>query len=488
MPATLHYPLHLLEQLRRHLALTVAILTALVLSLTFLLFGVNTWKLDMSLIGEPEQVLEYGTEYQEEGATARFHGTKFFRDGWNVKVLRTGYVDPNKVGRYNLVYWGQKLGWTTTLKRTVIIQDTVAPVITLNQDPEHYTLPGQPYEEEGYSATDNYDGDITDRVEIQEQDGVRTYTVSDSSGNTTIVHRTIVYDDPIPPELTLNGEQTITLTAGQAYEEPGWQAVDNLDGDVSGSVKVRGGVNTLVPGTYTLRYSVRDSFRNRTKAVRTVVVEPSEDAVPVPDSKVIYLTFDDGPGPYTEELLDVLDKYNVKVTFFTCDTAFNDIMTREAQAGHTVAIHSASHEYKKIYKSEKAYFKDLYAQQQLVYDKTGVWPTLLRFPGGSSNTVSRHYSTGIMSRLTKSVEEQGFQYFDWNVLSGDAGETTDTDQVVKNVIAGVKQHDVSVVLQHDIHHFSVKAVERIIKWGLDHGYTFLPLRSDSPAIHHDVNN
>lgn len=487
MPATLHYPLQLLEHLRRHLALSLAVLTALVLSLTILLFGVNQWKLDMSLNGEPEQVLEYGTAYEEEGATARFHGTKLFKNGWDVKVLRTGFVDPSKVGRYNLVYWGQKLGWTTTLKRTVIIQDTVAPVITLTQDPEHYTLPGHPYEEEGYSAQDNYDGDLTDRVDIREQNGVVTYTVSDSSGNTTIVHRTIVYDDPVAPELKLKGDKEITLKAGDTYEEPGWEARDNVDGDLTESVKVKGAVNTLVAGTYTLRYSVKDSYGNKAKAERKVTVEPSENT-PVPDSKVIYLTFDDGPGPYTEELLDVLDKYNVKVTFFTCNTAFNDIMKREAESGHTVAIHSATHEYSEIYQSEEAYFKDLNAQREIILDKTGIEPTLLRFPGGSSNTVSKKYCEGIMTRLTKAVQEKGYQYFDWNVLSGDAGETTDTDEVVKNVIDGVKQHDVSVVLQHDIHHFSVKAVERIIKWGQKNGYTFLPLRIDSPTAHHDVNN
>ena len=112
----------------------------------------------------------------------------------------------------------------------------------------------------------------------------------------------------------------------------------------------------------------------------------------------------------------------------------------------------------------------------------------MRFPGGSSNGVSKKYNTGIMTRLTKDVTDMGYQYFDWNVLSGDAGETTDTEQVYENVIAGIQKHNVSIVLQHDIKGFSVDAVEKIIIWGLANGYTFLPLTPSSPTVHHTVNN
>jgi peptidoglycan/xylan/chitin deacetylase (PgdA/CDA1 family) len=95
-----------------------------------------------------------------------------------------------------------------------------------------------------------------------------------------------------------------------------------------------------------------------------------------------------------------------------------------------------------------------------------------------------------MTKLTQAVTDQGYQYYDWNVLSGDAGETKDTDKIVKNVIDGLKRHKdgYSIVLQHDIHGFSVAAVERIIVWGLDHGYTFLPLTSTSPTAHQELMN
>ena len=113
--------------------------------------------------------------------------------------------------------------------------------------------------------------------------------------------------------------------------------------------------------------------------------------------------------------------------------------------------------------------------------------TLVRFPGGSSNTVSS-FNPGIMTRLAQALTDMGYQYFDWNVSSGDAGETTSTDQVFENVVSGIRNRDVSIVLQHDIKGYSVAAVERIIVWGLANGYTFLPLEPTSPTAHHRINN
>ena len=125
--------------------------------------------------------------------------------------------------------------------------------------------------------------------------------------------------------------------------------------------------------------------------------------------------------------------------------------------------------------------------KKIIKDLTGVETTLIRFPGGSSNTVSS-FNRGIMTRLSKLVVEKGYQYFDWNVDSEDAGGAYTSYQVYKNVINGVKNRKTSIVLQHDIKGFSVDAVEDIILWGLHNGYTFLPLQANSPGSHHGINN
>lgn len=468
--------------------LTAALLFILAAAAVMLLV-VNQWSITITMHGQPQITLEYGESYTDEGADAVLRGSLFFQKGWPVEVTAQNTVDTSKIGVYSITYVAQKYFLSATQVRMVTIQDTQPPEITLTEDPDSYTLPGAAYEEEGYEASDNYDGDITDQVEREEKDGKVYYSVKDSSGNEASTVRTIRYDDPIPPELTLEGDAEITLTAGAEYKEPGWKAEDNYDGDLTDSVKVKGSVDIYSAGTYELTYSVKDTYGNKAKAVRTVTVTPIRQPDTVtPGGKVIYLTFDDGPSQYTQDLLDILAEYNVKATFFTCNTGYTSLIAKEAAAGHSVGIHSFSHDYSKIYAGEKAFFADLEKQRDLIYQQTGIMTTLMRFPGGSSNTVSRRYCTGIMSQLAKDVTDLGYQYFDWNVLSGDAGETTSTDTVFQNVINGVQKQKVSVVLQHDTQGFSVNAVEKIIVWGLAHGYTFLPLDATSPAVHQQINN
>lgn len=473
----------------KRVAVPLAIFLTVFFAIIIVCFAVNHWSVTVTLHGADQVTLEYGSSYEEEGAEAYLRGSLFFKDGVPLEVSNSGTVDIGTVGKYDISYSANVFLCSALARRTVIVQDTQPPVIELVENPDSYTVPGTAYEEEGYTATDNYDGDLTDKVERQEKDGVVYYTVEDSSGNKASATRTINYNDPVPPSLTLKGATEMTISAGSDYEEPGWTAEDNADGDLTDKVKVKGSVDIYKAGTYKLSYTVSDQSGNTSTVKRTVTVEavPQPDTV-TPDGKIIYLTFDDGPGPYTEQLLETLDKYNVKVTFFTVNTGYTSLIAKEAEAGHSVGIHSATHDYAKIYQSQEAFFSDLHKMQDIIADKTGTRPTILRFPGGSSNTVSRRYCKGIMSTLAQAVTDQGFQYFDWNVLSGDAGETTSTQQVAQNVIDGVQRQDVSIVLQHDTQDFSVAAVEKIIVWGLAHGYTFLPLEPSSPTVHQHINN
>ena len=206
------------------------------------------------------------------------------------------------------------------------------------------------------------------------------------------------------------------------------------------------------------------------------------------DMPRIALTFDDGPIPEaTPFVLDTLARYGIKATFFVVNYGYREMIAREAAAGHSVAVHSLTHDYQKIYASEDAYFADVRAMNEIIKAQTGSYSTMLRFPGGSSNRVSS-FNPGIMTRLVQAVTDAGYQYYDWNVSSGDAGLTTDTNVVYQNVIDGIKNYNVSIVLQHDSKGYSVDAVERIIQWGLSNGYTFLPLTPSSPKAHHHLNN
>lgn len=454
----------------------------------------NQYTLRVDLNAEREYILEYGSAYTEPGATAQFSGTHRHTEAAAVPVTVEGTVDTSSLGTYVLKYTANYSGHVGTAYRYVHVMDTQAPVITLVSDPEKYTLPNATYQEEGFTAMDRCDGDVTALVQRTETREAVTYTVTDSSGNSTTVQRPIVYNDPVPPELKLKGNKTIYLKVGQAYREPGYTATDNCDGDLTTQVSVTGQVDTGRTGNYTILYTVKDAYNNEVSVTRTVsVVKPADSViyqpnVVVPEGKVIYLTFDDGPSAHTPELLDVLKKYNVKATFFVVKTKFVDTIKRIAEEGHSIGIHTTTHKFNQIYASEQAYFNDLYTMQDIIKNLTGQESTLLRFPGGSSNTVSGNYSKGIMTRLTQSVQEKGFRYFDWNVDSKDAGGAKTANQVFNNVKKGIGSKQISVVLQHDTKGFSVDAVEKIIVWGLQNGYTFLPLTQDSPVCAHKVRN
>ena len=286
-------------------------------------------------------------------------------------------------------------------------------------------------------------------------------------------------EDITPPVIELNGGDNITLAVGDVIREPGTIIYDESS---IPEVEIVSNVTTKVEGDYEIQYTAVDDSNNTTTATRSVkVIRPTGK---------IYLTFDDGPGPYTDQLLDVLKKYGVKATFFVTGAGDDATIKREFDEGHAIGLHTASHNYSYIYASMDNFFADLYAVQNRVKDITGYTSMLMRFPGGSSNTVSARYDGRhrIMSQLAPEVEKRGFTYFDWNVLSGDAGETDSSDGVYNNVINALKEGGEYVVLQHDIKDFSVNAVERIIQYGLERGYIFDKLNADSFTAHHGVNN
>ena len=448
--------------------------------------GMNVFTLSLELLGPQEITLEYGSQFEDPGAVADFRGTILMREGTVPEITVEGAVDTSVVGDYTITYRTEYWKYEMTAVRTVHIVDTQIPVISLEYIPGHYTLPGREYEEEGYTACDDYDGDLTDRVQRTFTEGQVIYSVADSSGNETQISRAIFYDDPVAPEINLVDGAHITIYPGTEYVDPGFTAMDNYDGDITANVTVEGSVDIWIPGDYEFVYRVSDSHGNETTVVRTVTVEMVTYTGGT-NGKTICLTFDDGPSAYTATLLDILKKYNVKATFFMVNTGYIDIATRVAEEGHSVAIHSAMHTFRKVYQSEEIYFADLYKMQNIIRFYTGKSPKLVRFPGGTSNTVSM-YNPGIMTRLTQMLREKGFRYCDWNVDSRDSVGATTEEEVFQNVIKGVSKHDYSIVLQHDTQGFSVRATERIIVWGIVNGYEFINLTERSGLIQHSPRN
>ena len=446
----------------------------------------------LELVGDEQIEINYGNEYEDMGATAYLVEQHFGITLIPVNVNVQNNIQNTQLGIYKVTYQTKFLYKSIEIERTVVVVDKEPPTIELvEQQDNALTIPGEKFKETGFKAIDNVDGDITNKVESKELDGKVIYIVTDSSGNTTKVERIIKYKDIEPPTITLVGSINQTLKVGETYNEFGYVAEDNVDGDLSNKVVVTNNIDTNTPGMYEIIYSVEDSSGNKAEEKRKItVLAPQQNNPTANGDKVIYLTFDDGPGQYTEKLLNILDEYNVKVTFFVTNQypKYRDLIGEAYRRGHTVAIHTYTHDYSKIYKSKDAYYEDLNKMQEIIVEQTGSPTNLFRFPGGSSNTVSRSYCDGIMTKLSKDLQDDGYHYFDWNVSSGDAGETTQTSKVVENVINGCSQHNISVVLQHDIKGFSVDAVKEIIEWGLTNGYQFRGLDENSPTAHHGINN
>ncbi len=409
----------------------------------------------------------------------------------DVFVERKGDVNTTALGCYQLTYLYSYQGKEFELKQVVEVVDTTVPELQITND-EIYYCSNKSLQNVEMMATDNYDGDLSQKIEYNFENDHIEFWVEDSSGNRSTVSKKAILKDIEAPNITLNGDADIYLTVGETFADAGATARDNCDGDLTDQIEISGSVDTSKKGDYTITYSVKDHSENVSSLTRVVHVAEKNIEV-TPNGKTIYLTFDDGPSKYTSELLDVLKKYNVKATFFVTNQnltkGYDSVIKRAYDEGHSIGLHTSSHNYN-IYSSVDSYFNDLYAIQNKVKNITGYTSMLIRFPGGSSNTVSKAYDGGtkIMSKLSKEVERRGFKYVDWNIVSGDAGETTDTNQVVSNVIGSLGNNSTYVVLQHDIKEFSVDAVAAIIEYGLSHGYTFRPYTLTSPTVHHQVLN
>lgn len=200
----------------------------------------------------------------------------------------------------------------------------------------------------------------------------------------------------------------------------------------------------------------------------------------------VYLTFDDGPSENTAKILDILKERNIKATFFVIgqeDEESKALYRRIVAEGHTLGMHSFSHKYDVIYKSLDAFKEDMEHLQSYLKEVTGVTPTIMRFPGGSSNKVSNVD----VEELIRYVKEKGITYYDWNVVSGDATSQVYTpDELVENVMNDVVRYDTSIVLMHDASAkgSTVDALVPMIDQLQELGADLLPIDEDTKPIQH----
>ena len=201
------------------------------------------------------------------------------------------------------------------------------------------------------------------------------------------------------------------------------------------------------------------------------------------EDKTVYLTFDDGPSRQTEKILNILDRYGIKASFFVVSSGLTesgvDALKRAAQSGHIIGMHSGTHDYKQIYASVEALLKDYEKVYKMIQETTGQTPIIYRFPGGSYNTIGKQ----CIQQAIPEMERRGFVYFDWNVTAEDAVGTPTASSIKKNIFKNLNQIVQPVILMHDgpCNSLTVEVLPEIIEELIQRGYSFDTLDHREPC-------
>lgn len=444
---------------------------------------------EVHLKGNREVTVSVFSQYQDEGATA-YKGIRNISGQINVR----DNTDYSAVGDYEIVYTVNTGKACVSAVRHIKVVDDTPPEIALNGGDDIVVTDMSSFKDPGFTANDNYDGDVTALVQsvarkVSEDACEMVYTVTDTSGNTATVVRKVTVKDTVRPVIMLNSDKEMYVLINGIYSEPGAAANDNNDGDITGKIKIGGSVDTSKLGTYDISYTVTDAAGNTAQTVRRVNVVANAENI----KSKIYLTFDDGPSAaVTEQILDILKQNRVKATFFIIDYSAEKLplIRRMINEGHTIGIHGYSHDYKKIYASDDAFMNNINTLRDKLKNDTGYTATIMRFPGGASNVVSKNYSKGIMTRLTKRVVAEGWTYFDWNVDSSDAEGNRTKEQIYNTVTCNLKKERTNIVLMHDSDskQTTADALNSIIEYGRLNGYVFCAIDQNTTKVQHKVSN
>lgn len=306
--------------------------------------------------------------------------------------------------------------------------------------------------------------------------------VEDEGGNKT-VEKTVVdiVKDDIAPTIIGN---SFAVKVGEKVDlEKCVLVKDDYDNDPQVTIE-KNDFDIEKLGTYHIKYIATDFAGNQSEKTLQVTVKKSDE------EKVVYLTFDDGPSKYTPQVLEILKKYNCKASFFVTgmNPKYRQYIKIAHEQGHTIGLHTYSHSYKTVYSSVDAYFDDLNKVGNMVKEYIGFVPKYIRFPGGGSNTVSKKYTKGIMTKLTKMVIDKGYQYYDWNAENGDGYTRMSKSQMIKRATSSSKNH--IMLLMHDANgkQNTIDTLPTIIEYYQKRGYVFKAIDETTPIFHQHVNN
>ncbi len=195
------------------------------------------------------------------------------------------------------------------------------------------------------------------------------------------------------------------------------------------------------------------------------------------EGKRVFLTFDDGPSEtVTPKILEILDKYDIKATFFVlgCNVKSHPEIVKQAyEAGHYIANHGYSHKYSKIYESADTVLKEYNKTESAIRDAledVTYSSHLFRFPGGAYGGPYEE----IKEKARKKLNEEGVAYLDWSALTYDAAGADTKEEILCNLKETMNGWDNVVILMHDAPDKKVtyETLEDVIEYLQEKGYEF----------------
>ena len=417
-----------MKKLSKKAKIIVIILASFILLLITLSYLFTNIKLN----GNKYIEIEYGTKYKEKGATA-----KFLAFPLSVKVK--GKINTNKLGDQQIIYETKnKLGITKKVRRTVKVVDTKAPVITLSGDKEFNLRLGEKYIDPGYKMIDNVDGDISRQVKIKHNINNKkigtyevTYTGLDSSKNKVTVKRIVNVVEKV-------------LSYKDEYDD-----IDNT-------------TRTWWSG------NEKNNTRPSKKTATTIEDLKKYNAYYIgPDEKTIYLTFDEGRNDtYVKEIAEILNKYDVKATFFFCMKYMKynpEVVKYLEETGHSIGNHTANHEFMYNY-ANKENFKTFLSEIEEVEK------TYKEITGKEIDKIYREPSGNWSYRDLQIIKDLGYKTFFWSADYLDFEEDVSKDYALSSYMQ--RYHNGAIFLIHPKNKGNYEAMEDFIKNMKALGYEF----------------
>lgn len=406
--------------------------TIIFISITLLIIIVsiiyNTFP-RLQLNGSKNIEISYRDEYEEPGVIV-----KNATGNYMSKIKIDSNIDTNIIGNYYVDYSLKIGGKTLHVRRNVKVIDDIPPVIKLKGDQITEISINSEYKEPGFTAIDEYDGDVTDKVEIigevnTENYGeyVITYKVHDNSNNINQVNRIVKVIDEEPPTIQCQNNYSV-FRSGNII---GCKAIDNFDGDITNKIKIIGNYDVDTKGIYKVTYTVSDEAGNETvKEHKLVTYNEKEEPK-------AYITFYDISNT-TEEILEILEKQQIKATFFISKQTkeqnynyLNEIIETENEIGITDVNNQ------NIYKDLNtftSYFKEM---QKIIKEKTGKIVTIYGF-----NNEEKIEKTKL-NQIKEYLRNNNIEYYDCDTMSSESN-----NEIIENIINQiVKNEDQEIIIQ-----------------------------------------